>query len=492
MHANRPEGPVSPYLYGVGVEWTENGNGIWDSARNEIRPDVVALLQPLRIPVVRFPGGILADHYDWRDGIGPQALRPMRPNPMDGRVWTNAFGTDEFIQFCRQIGSAGLVTANAGTGNLSLARQWQEYFLSQGFPVRFWEVGNEIYLAEPRLGSSIPGNNALIYKTPTQYSAMMTEWSQALRTRDPLVRVGAAAGTTNTSAENVGWLDVLAQSNLPDTDFVSLHNSFAPLIPGEWDYAQPANREAAHKAMLSCSLTTATDLRLVRGKFAASRGRGSIAVTEHFPLFGMGGSIPALLAQLDQSRTLGAALYTATLFHSYMREGVWMANYNLAMSKWFGALLQDTPGGIVKSPVYHVYDLYRNHFGTELVAVSSSSPAYFTPRLGVCLEASAPVLDTVATRDGDGKVYLAVINRDLSNNVAASVAVLGASLAATADVRTLTAPAINAINGNALSPTAIGGVPDAVQPAISKWLRPADGRYSFPPRSITIFQWSPL
>ncbi len=491
VHAGVREGPISPYLFGVGVEWTENGNGIWDAARMGLRQDVIDALRALRISAVRFPGGILADHYDWRDGIGDRSRRPIRPNPMDGTPWANNFGSDEFIEFCRTLGAEPLVTANAGTGDLPLATGWQEYFIARGFPVRLWEIGNELYLAEPWMPASIPGNDARIYKTPVQYSLMLSEWGRALRSRDPLVRVGAVAGTTNTSAANAGWLDTLAARNLADMDFVSLHNSFAPMIPGEWDYTQPASREQAHKAMLSCSASTSADIRNVRGSLAGSRGGGAVAITEHFPLFGFGGSTPALLAQLDQSRTLGAALYTATLFHSYIREKVWMANYNLAFSKWFGALLQDTPGGVVRTPVYYVYDLYRNFFGTESLGVSNGSSAYATPQLGVCPAQSSPVLDVTASRDSLGRVYLAVINRDLVQSVVTKVQVEGVLLTATADVRTLTAVAVNTINSASLSPTTVGGSPNAVVPVVSRWTRPSDGRYTFPPRSLTIFQWSP-
>ena len=37
-----------------------------------IRLDIVEALKKLKIPVLRWPGGCFADHYHWKDAIGPK------------------------------------------------------------------------------------------------------------------------------------------------------------------------------------------------------------------------------------------------------------------------------------------------------------------------------------------------------------------------------------------------------------------------------------
>jgi alpha-N-arabinofuranosidase len=68
---------------------------------------------------MRWPGGCFADQYDWRDGIGPRAQRPVRTSFwVDSPEWpatasktgpqvydSNAFGTIEFTRFCRAVGA---------------------------------------------------------------------------------------------------------------------------------------------------------------------------------------------------------------------------------------------------------------------------------------------------------------------------------------------------------------------------------------------------
>ncbi len=165
---NETIGTISPYLHG---EFAEHLGeciypGIWvgeDSSIPNIggiRKDVVDALRPLQIPVLRWPGGCFADAYHWRDGIGPRDRRPLRVNYHWGMApEPNHFGTHEFMQFCRLIGTEPYLVGNVGSGSPAELRDWVEYCNFAGdsalanerrangaqepFGVRFWGVGNE-------------------------------------------------------------------------------------------------------------------------------------------------------------------------------------------------------------------------------------------------------------------------------------------------------------------------------------------------------------
>jgi len=493
VRPNQTQGAISPLIYGMGLEWVENGNRILDPGTGRLRPEVLRLLSPLHIPVWRFPGGILADYYSWRDGVGPRESRPKRENPMDGSVHENNFGTDEFINLCRSLGSEALVTANYGTGSLADTLAWQQYFLNHKFPVRYWEVGNEIYLTESSKNANIRGNDARIFHNATDYAKAFHEWSHALRAADSDALVGAIAGTReHTSSQHRDWLDVLLSSAGHDVDFIALHNAFAPMIFGAYNYRDPEKRSDAYRAMWTQPLFSGEDTRTVRDRFrdAHADAPSRIAITEHFPLFGGGGPKDQILSILDQSRTLAAALYTAALLHTFMREKVWMANYNVATSKWFGALLTDTDSGLIRTPTYYLYDLYRNHFGGTLVEASVHSPVYSSGRVGgVPRRNIVPYLDAVASTDNAGGIYLAVINRHLDRPIEATVRVAGlAPGAAPADVYTLNGATPNSINGPPLTQTVAGGSPENVEIKHTSWTTD-DLKYRFPAHSLTILQW---
>ena len=79
------------------------------------RRDVIDALAPLRMPMVRYPGGNFVSSYDWRDGVGPRDQRPRRPDFAWRSIETNQFGTDEFMSWCQELGTEPMMAVNLGT-----------------------------------------------------------------------------------------------------------------------------------------------------------------------------------------------------------------------------------------------------------------------------------------------------------------------------------------------------------------------------------------
>ena len=116
---------IDRHIYGQFAEHLGRGiyGGIWVGENSKIpnihgyRKDVVEALQGRSMcPVIRWPGGCFADLYDWRDGIGPRAKRPVRINVHWGGVTDdNSFGTHEFMNFAELIGADAYVSLNVGS-----------------------------------------------------------------------------------------------------------------------------------------------------------------------------------------------------------------------------------------------------------------------------------------------------------------------------------------------------------------------------------------
>ncbi len=173
-----PLGTISPNIYGHFAENLSGViyDGIWVGPAskirniNGIRKELVDEMRNIKAPVVRFPGGCFADSYDWRDGIGPADKRPRRTNfwaegesaaaPASHRYDPNQFGTNEFVHFCKLIGSQPYLAANVRSLPAEAFYQWIEYCnsppgtttlsdtraasgYSEPFDVRYWGVGNE-------------------------------------------------------------------------------------------------------------------------------------------------------------------------------------------------------------------------------------------------------------------------------------------------------------------------------------------------------------
>ena len=128
---------------------------------NGLRRDTLALLRQLDSPVYRWPGGNFVSGYDWRDGIGDRDRRPPRKNPAWTGVEHNDFGTDEFLAFCRTLGTEPMIAVNTGFGDAYSAAQWVAYVNAPAtesagvwrarngnpapYAVRYWCVGNEMF-----------------------------------------------------------------------------------------------------------------------------------------------------------------------------------------------------------------------------------------------------------------------------------------------------------------------------------------------------------
>src|SRR5450631_3460122 len=130
-----------------------------DADANGFRKDVLALVRELGVTVVRYPGGNFLSGYNWEDGVGPIELRPKRLDLAWFATETNAFGTDEFVRWCRAAKVEPLLCVNLGTRGPEDARRLVEYCnhpegseladlrRRHGFAdphaIKLWGLGNE-------------------------------------------------------------------------------------------------------------------------------------------------------------------------------------------------------------------------------------------------------------------------------------------------------------------------------------------------------------
>ncbi len=187
-----------------------------------MRADVLALLKQLNSPIYRWPGGNFVSGYNWKDGIGDPDKRPTRKNPAWGGIDTNDFGLDEFIQFCREIGTEPLAVVNTGLGDIQLARDMVEYANGsvstlmgkwradngnpEPYKITYWGIGNEMY-GEWQLGH-IPVDD---------YVKRHNEFAQAMKAVDSSIKLVGVG-------ENMGiWSKKMLEHCTENMDYISEH-----------------------------------------------------------------------------------------------------------------------------------------------------------------------------------------------------------------------------------------------------------------------------
>src|ERR1043166_3211412 len=86
----------------------EEGSPLSDA--RGFRQAVLEAARPLRVPILRWPGGNFVSGYHWLDGVGPGDARPRRSDLAWYAEESNRFGTNEFIEYCRALDTEAYIS----------------------------------------------------------------------------------------------------------------------------------------------------------------------------------------------------------------------------------------------------------------------------------------------------------------------------------------------------------------------------------------------
>jgi alpha-L-arabinofuranosidase len=485
-------------LYGTNTEWIWNANGLWDEDRRSFRPELVNLTRNLHVSVIRFPGGIFADFYHWKNGIGPQNKRKTARSFPSGTDSQNSVGTDEITDFAQQVGAQLMFTVNIVTGTPEEAAAWVEYVNSRssGVKVKYWELGNESYLNG---GMEFQKKAAM---SPNEYAKKFLLFAKAMRAVDPEIKLGAISDANiDPRITNPDWTPTLLRTAGTQIDFLAVHNAYAPAI----DKDQNWSVETVYGAMLAAPILIKRNLSELRNTIRSTvperAGRIQIAVTEWGPYF----EIVPSSRWVDHGKTLGSALYVASAMKAFIESpDVDIANYFQLVDSLYMGSIGFRNGEPTPKASYFALQMYTTHFGQLLVDSTTVGPTYTNEQVGrVTAIPGVPYLETVSSLSGDRRtLYLMVINKNLKQAIPAKLRFEGFSAQPKATVWQLNGTAIDANTGTQMAQNAkvkwgrqasvarFGqGGPGEVRVEEST-LQIGDGRfnYEFPAHSVTAIE----
>jgi alpha-N-arabinofuranosidase len=414
----KPGFELSPYLYMQFMEPLGATDGsveaAWDHSRDQWREDVVAVTKALAPPMMRW-GGIFADFYRWREGVGPRAARPPMLNLLWGGIESNQVGTGEFVELCRLAGADPLICVNfesdgrkqymkvgdrVRTADAREAAEWVAYCNGPDNPerkahghaapwnVRHWQIGNE---------TSYDKNGF-----PLETAASKTvEFAKAMRAADPAIQLIAWGDS--------GWAARMAEVAGEHVQYLAFHHMFdpdsrqKPVLRGEQYRRDP---DAAWDQLMAAWQLTDTKIRGMRDSLGARKI--PLALTEcHFIIPGRDRG--------DVLASWAAGVSYARILNNHQRHGEALKIATAADfcgTRWQNnAVIIPTPKGNNRAylqPVARVMQLYRHHIGSHAIRVSGLPDP----------------LDVVASRRGD-TVYLHVANTRRTRSVSTSIHIAG-------------------------------------------------------------------
>lgn len=487
IDTDRVIGEVHPHLFGNFAEHLgrciygglyEPGSPLSDA--KGYRKDVMEAIRGLGVTLLRWPGGNFVSGYNWKDGIGPRNLRPVRPEGAWGALEPNTFGTDDFLDYSERAGVEPYICINAGLGTVEEARQWVEYTnesrdtywaqqrrkngRDKPYNVKYWGLGNEI-----------DGPWQLGHKNATDYVKFALEAAKAMRRVDPSIKL-IASGSSNFRQgwDWIGWNRRVLEGLRTEIDYISLHTYIG-------------NRSNNFEEFLAASQDIDHRIEVVEGLIrAAQSGQANarpiaIAYDEWNVWYRARGSSEhdTGRTRLEEIYNFEDALAMGMFFNSFIRHADTVKMANLAQIVNVIAPIFTNEKGLFLQPIYFPIAEYAKQRGNMALDLWVSSPAY---RVG----GRAPLnyLDTSATYDkASGTVFVNVLNRSEKQDIAARLEIVSGKLQGQAQVWEMNHSDLKAVH--------TFGDDRKVRPVVkSQNLALSQGApvYTFPKHSLTILK----
>ncbi len=372
------------------------------------RRDVLDAARALHMPLLRWPGGNFVSGYHWLDGVGPRDQRPRRTDLAWFSEESNRFGTDEFMQYCRVLGSEPYLCVNMGTGTLDEAQAWVEYCNGTGntywanlrrkngheepYKVKYWGLGNEMY-----------GPWQIGMLEAQDYVKKAREFAKVMKWTDPTIEL-VSCGETGVS----DWDRTVIEGLASVVDHHSIH-----IYTGSDDYYSnvfaPHQAERAIRTSQSM-IDMARYNQKIEHPVSIAYDEWNVWYRQRDPKSG-----------LEEQYNLADALAVATYLNIFVRHCKSVKIANLAQLVNVIAPIFTNKEGMFLQTIYHPLRLFGEHLqeialdvfvDSETYTFSPAKESSFWPHRVADL-GPFQFLDVSATCDaGEQTIALAVVNRD--------------------------------------------------------------------------------
>jgi hypothetical protein len=186
-------------------------------------------LSEINVGMMRFPGGEVADNYDWRTNrLDDPSFFPQESSPDDA---DSRMDYHEFIKLAGHVGAKANFVVNLEGAYLvpdaprqlwkftKRAREWvHQANIEQRYGVKYWEIGNESYLAGTRYSLSA-----------REYAEALIKFSTEMKGIDPSIKIGAIGPFSSTEGGFVDYLNTLGRARFRAMTFEQVQQEIASL-----------------------------------------------------------------------------------------------------------------------------------------------------------------------------------------------------------------------------------------------------------------------
>lgn len=145
---------------GMNMNYRKFQEHLWDIDNHALKKGIDSKLEKFGNIWYRYPGGIVANSFDWTQAIGGVSERGAQKTPYNEKPVKAIFGIDEYLGMLNRYGAGGFYVLNL-VGNDPLKpkkessqadvaarnKQLAEYLMangSQDSPIHYYQLGNEL------------------------------------------------------------------------------------------------------------------------------------------------------------------------------------------------------------------------------------------------------------------------------------------------------------------------------------------------------------
>lgn len=428
VHGDRPSAKFDKRLFGQFAEHLGTGiyGGIWVGPGSPIpnirgyRRDVIDALKAIRVPMIRWPGGCFGDEYHWREGIGPRAERPVKINTHWGGVTEdNAVGTHEFMDYSELVGAEAYVSGNVGNGTPQEMAEWVEYMTAPvgstlaneraangrkaPWKLPMFGIGNELWGCgghmRPEYAADLTRRYGTFIKTPKGVSVM---------------KIASGA-----NKDNYAWTEVMMREAGKSFDGIGVHYYTHPYAGRPRGAATGFDEDQWARTLARTIMIDEIMAKhsAVMDKYDPEK-RVALFLDEWGTWYDKEpGSQDGFLYQQNSLRD---ALVTSLNFDIFARHTDRLRGANIAqMVNVLQAMLLTDGAKMVKTPTYHVFDLYKD-YGDGIVLPVEVQAAEYRKN-----EWALKTVSASAVRGRDGALHVGLTNVDPARPATVRVKLVG-------------------------------------------------------------------
>ena len=454
---------------------------------NGFRKDVLEEIQKLQVPIIRYPGGNFVSGYHWLDGVGPKQDRPKVLDKAWNTLETNQFGINEFLLWCKAVGTQPLLGLNLGTGSPESAAALVEYCnIEKG--TKWSDLRRKHGIADPHkvshwcLGNEMDGPWQIGHMSAAEYGEKAADAARQMRYVDPSLKLIACGSSGPTMPTYLEWDREVLEQCYDYVDAISLHRYF--------DNTSETGGDTGKFLALNLSMErqiaeVAAVCDYVRG---CKRSPKKLWLSfDEWNVWYRARSGPAMDGGrkeaphlLEEVYNLEDALLVGGLINSLLRNSNRVRVACLAQLVNVIAPIMTNANGFYRQTIYHPYSWALQYArGAALDVLVEPGPSYEVPGYG-----QVPYLDVAGTiNPDDGTVSVFVLNRDLfkSHLLELNWEAKAGSRLLTSYV--LTGSDLKAVNGFDATQRVVP------QPAEKPVTSGGVTSMELPPRSYSVYQW---